>query len=212
MAIDTWAEITAARHELADQLDTLDETAWNTPSLCGAWTVKEVVGHLVMSLTTPIPKIMLSVAGNGFSFDKANDKLSRKTADEKSPAELIAALRANAGKKIKPPGMGPSAPLSDITIHSADIRRPLGLPAVVPGNRAEAILDFLAKSKAQGFVAKGRLAGLRFEATDIDWNSGTEGQLVRGPSEALILALSGRDVALDDLEGDGVVTLRSRSR
>lgn len=210
--MDTWAEITTARHELADQLETLDDKAWNTPSLCDGWTVKQVVGHLVMSLTTPIPKIMLSVAGSGFSFDKANDKLSRKTADEKSPAELIEALRTNADKKIKPPGMGPSAPLSDITIHSADIRRPLGLPALVPGNRAEAILDFLAKSKAQGFVAKGRLAGLRFEATDIDWNSGTEGQLVRGPSEALILALSGRDVALDDLEGDGVATLRSRSR
>lgn len=210
--MDTWAEIAAARHELADQLETLDDKAWNTPSLCDGWTVKQVVGHLVMSLTTPIPKIVASVVGSGFSFDKANDKLSRQTAEQKSPPELIAALRANADKRVKPPGMGPVTPLSDITIHSADIRRPLGLPALVPGNRAEAILDFLAKSKAQGFVAKGRLAGLRFEATDIDWNSGTEGQLVRGPSEALILALSGRDVGLDDLEGDGVATLRSRSR
>src|SRR4051794_840886 len=210
--MDTWAEITAARHELADQLETLDDKAWNTPSLCDKWTVKQVVGHLLMPLTTPIPKIMVAMAGSGFSFDKANDKLSRKIADAKSPPELIATLRDNAGKKFKPPGAGPEAPLTDITIHSADIRRPLGLPAVVPGNRAEAILDFLAKSKAQGFVAKGRLAGLRFEATDIDWNSGTDGQLVRGPSEALILALSGRDVALDDLEGDGVATLRTRSR
>lgn len=210
--MDTWAEISAARRELADQLETLDGDAWNTPSLCDKWTVKQVVGHVVMPLTTSIPKIMLAMVGSGFNFDKANDKLSRKIGDEKSPKELVAMLRNNADKKFTPPGAGPEAPLSDITIHSADIRRPLGLPALVPGNRAEAILDFLAKSKAQGFVAKGRLAGLRFEATDIDWNSGTEGRLVRGPSEALILALAGRDVALDDLEGDGVATLRSRSQ
>jgi uncharacterized protein (TIGR03083 family) len=98
-----------------------------------------------------------------------------------------------------------------VAIHSSDIRRPLGAPPEIPGNRAEAILDFLAKNKAQGFVAKGRLDGLRFEATDVEWNSGNEGQLVRGPAEALILAISGRKVALDDLEGEGVATLRSRS-
>jgi hypothetical protein len=71
-------------------------------------------------------------------------------------------------------------------------------------------LNFLAHGKNRGFVEKNRLAGLRFEATDIEWNSGTDGKLVRGPSESLILAMSGRDGALDDLEGDGVELLRSR--
>jgi uncharacterized protein (TIGR03083 family) len=209
--MEIWSEIAAARHELADYLDTLDDNAWKTQSLCDKWTVRQVAGHLIMPLTTPIPKIMLSMVGSGFSFDKANDKLSRRLAADKTPDALIATLRANADKKFTPPGAGPEAPLTDITVHTSDIRRPLNAPALVPGNRAEAILDFLAKSKAQGFVAKGRLEGLRFEATDLDWNSGNEGPLVRGPAEALILAMSGRNVALADLEGDGVATLRSRS-
>ncbi len=110
MAIDTWAEITAARHELADQLETLDDEAWNTPSLCDKWTVKQLVGHLVMPLTTSLPKIALAMAGSGFSFDKANDKLSRKIGDEKSPQELIAALRDKAHKKFKPRGPDPKPP------------------------------------------------------------------------------------------------------
>jgi uncharacterized protein (TIGR03083 family) len=189
----------------------LDEKAWATQSLCDKWTVRQLAGHLVMPLTTPISRIMLSMVGTGFSFDKANDKLSRKIAADKSPQELVATLRAHADSKFTPPGAGAEAPLSDVAIHSSDIRRPLGAPPLIPGNRAGAILDFLAKNKAPGFVAKGRLAGLRFEATDIDWNSGDQGQLVRGPAEALILAIAGRNVALDDLEGDGVATLRSRS-
>ncbi|MEY2431373.1 MAG: hypothetical protein QOC92_1098 [Acidimicrobiaceae bacterium] len=208
--MEIWGEITASRLELADYLDTLDDKAWETQSLCEKWTVRQLAGHLIMPLTTPIPRIMLSMVGTGFNFDKANDKLSRKLAAQKSPQELIATLRANADSKFKPPGSGPEAPLSDVAIHSSDIRRPLGAPPVIPGNRAEAILDFLTKA-GRGFVAKGRIAGLRFEATDLDWNSGNDGQVVRGPAEALILAISGRNVALDDLEGEGVTTLRSRS-
>lgn len=209
--MDVWTEIAESRRELADYLHTLEEKDWNTQSLCDGWTVKDVAGHLIMPLTTPIPKIMVSMVGSGFNFDKANDKLSRKIAAEKSPQELIATLRANADKKFKPPGGVPEMPLSDVVIHGSDIRRPLGAPHVIPGNRAEAILDFLTKTKGRGFAAKGRLAGLRFEATDLDWNSGSDGQVVRGPAEALILAITGRNVALADLEGDGVATLRSRS-
>ena len=209
--MDVWDEIAASRRELADYLDTLTDADWNTKSLCAGWTVKDVAAHLVLPLTTPVRKVVLSMVANGFSFDKANDKMSRKLAANNTPQQLVATLRAQADKKFTPPGFGPEAPLSDVTIHTSDIRRPLGATPTVPGNRAEAILDFLTKSKGQGFVAKGRTAGLRFEATDIDWNSGNEGQVVRGPSEALILALTGRNEALDELEGEGVATLRSRS-
>ncbi len=207
--MDVWAEVASARRELADYLETLDESAWNEQSLCAKWKVRDVVGHLNMPLTTPVPKIALAVATNGFNFDKANDKLSRKISASSSPADMVAVLRAKADKRIKPPGAGPEAPLTDITVHTSDIRRPLGAPPLVPGNRAEAILDFLTKTKAQGFVGKGWREGLRFEATDVEWSYG-EGAVVRGPAEALILALSGRRVALDDLEGDGVEVLRSR--
>jgi len=206
--MDVYAEIAAARRELADYLDTLDDQAWETQSLCSKWTVRDVAAHLSMPLTTSLPTVMLATART-FSFDKANDKLSRERAAKLSPKELAAALRDNAEHRFKPPFLGPEAPLTDITVHGSDIRRPLGATVPVPKERATAVLDFLMKAP-QGFVSKKRLAGLRFEATDIEWSHG-EGQLVRGPAEALIMAITGRTAALDDLEGDGVATLRART-
>jgi uncharacterized protein (TIGR03083 family) len=206
--MDVYAEIASARRELADFLDTLDDKSWETQSLCSQWTVREVVAHLSMPLTTPGRKVVMAIVANGFSFDKANDKLSRARAAKVSTKELAAALRDNAEHRFKPPFLGPEAPLTDLTVHASDIRRPLGQPASIPAPRASAVLDFLARAP-QGFVSKRRIAGLRFDTTDIDWSHG-EGQVVRGPAEALIMAITGRAVALSDLEGEGVATLRSR--
>ena len=66
----------------------------------------------------------------------------------------------------------------------------------------------------KGIVAAslGRLLkarGLRVQANDVAFARG-DGPLVSGPGEALLLALSGRVVALDELAGEGLVTLRSR--
>ena len=61
-----------------------------------------------------------------------------------------------------------------------------------------------------GFVgAKKRGSSLRLVATDLDWSHGA-GPEVRGKGEALLLALTGRPVVLDELSGDGVAVLRSR--
>ena len=54
-----------------------------------------------------------------------------------------------------------------------------------------------------------RLGERTFRATDQAWSWGTGAELA-GPSEALAMAVSGRSVALDDLEGEGVETLRAR--
>jgi uncharacterized protein (TIGR03083 family) len=201
-------EIASARRELADYLETLDDDAWNAQSLCDKWKVRDVVGHVTLPLTTPVRKIALKMATSGFNFDKANDRLSRERGSTLSREQLIQDLRDNAEHPFKPPGMGHEAPLTDITVHTSDIRRPLGAQPQLPERRAELVLDFLAKAP-KGFVAKKRVAGLRFEASDIDWSHG-DGPVVRGPAEALIMVLNGRAAALDDLEGDGVAILRSR--
>ena len=46
-------------------------------------------------------------------------------------------------------------------------------------------------------------------ATDADWRHGT-GPRVAGSLEALTMAITGRQAALDDLDGPGVATLRGR--
>jgi hypothetical protein len=51
----------------------------------------------------------------------------------------------------------------------------------------------------------------RLLAADVAWSHG-EGDLVRGPAEALALGIAGRPAAYPDLVGAGVDVLRSRDR
>ena len=57
--------------------------------------------------------------------------------------------------------------------------------------------------------SKRRIEGLALRATDTDWSHGS-GQPVEGPMLSLLLAMTGRRAAYDDLAGEGVQTLRSR--
>jgi len=57
--------------------------------------------------------------------------------------------------------------------------------------------------------AKNRIAGVALRATDTDWSHGS-GPEVSGPLLSLVMAMTGRKVALDDLEGPGLEVLRAR--
>jgi hypothetical protein len=70
------------------------------------------------------------------------------------------------------------------------------------------LLDWL-PSGVPGLVPKPRVEGLRLVATDQEWSWGA-GDRVTGRSEALAMALSGRAVALADLDGPGVEVFRRR--
>jgi uncharacterized protein (TIGR03083 family) len=195
------------RRGIADLVDTLNEQQLCTPSLVPTWTVRDVAAHLVMGFGTSLPRFMgtLLIAG---SFDKAADKLTFRMA--KRPVnELTDLLRRHAENRFTPPGAGPEAPLTDLLVHGLDFRRPLGIHREIPQDRSRPALDFLAKTPARGFVRKGWRDGLRFEATDFEWSHG-EGALVRGGSDALMLAITGRTAALEELEGPGVSILRRR--
>lgn len=201
--------VATERLALADTLAELDAGQWATPSLCDAWTVRDVAAHLTTAFTTSGPTFLVSIVQSGFNFDKANDKISRRAAEQ--PVDVILeTLRSNAEHRFTPPTMGPEAPLTDAIVHGQDIRRPLGLNRDFPADHLRRSLGFVT-GKQRGFVPKGRLGGLRFEAEDLDWSSG-EGAEVRGSGEAVLLAITGRVVALDDLEGDGVAVLRGRLR
>jgi hypothetical protein len=56
---------------------------------------------------------------------------------------------------------------------------------------------------------KRRIEGLTLQATDANWSHGT-GPKVSGPMIALVMAMTGRKAAADELSGDGVATLRER--
>ncbi|GAA3350005.1 hypothetical protein GCM10020358_74270 [Amorphoplanes nipponensis] len=128
---------------------------------------------------------------------------------ERPPGELARGLRDNAENPFRPPIVGYPGQLTDLQVHGQDMRRPLGLPHGLRLERLRVSLDFLVGGRAVGFAPRRRLAGLRFEAADLDWATGT-GPLVTGPAEALMLAMTGRGVALTELDGPGVPILRNR--
>ncbi|MEL7209518.1 MAG: hypothetical protein AAGK32_14985, partial [Actinomycetota bacterium] len=55
--------------------------------------------------------------------------------------DVIASLRANADNQWTPPRFGPEVPLSEVVVHGADIRRPLGLASTVPEETIDLALE-----------------------------------------------------------------------
>lgn len=207
--MSTLEMISGERRALADLLDTLTPEELAAPSLCGEWTVQQVAGHLLMPLMTPLPRFALALLKARGNFDRANDQASRAFA-RRPAAEIAAGLRAKADSRFHPPTFGHEAPLAELLLHGQDIRRPLGLAGQFPVDGLPIVLDMLTGSNAhRGFVPRGRLTGLRLEASDVDWTSG-EGALVRGPGASLAYAGAGRPAALDELSGPGVDVLRDR--
>ncbi|MDQ1246094.1 MAG: hypothetical protein QG597_461 [Actinomycetota bacterium] len=206
--MDLFDEIAAERLIAADLLADLTDDQLATQSLCEEWTVKEVGGHLLMPLVTPMPKLVLAMARNRMSFDRASVSLSKEVA-QRSQADLVSGLRAHAQSHFTPPGLGPEAPLTDLLVHGQDMRRPLGLQREMVPERLVVVLDFLVGG-SRGFVPASRSAGLSLRATDVPWVVEEAGPEVAGPGEAIMMALAGRTVALDDLAGAGVAVLRER--
>ncbi|MFC8851163.1 MULTISPECIES: maleylpyruvate isomerase family mycothiol-dependent enzyme [unclassified Micromonospora] len=208
MPSDLLLMIAAERRRIADLLDSLTPAQLDTPSLCGAWTVREVAGHLVSPLVASPWRVLPLVVRSGFNLHAANARLASQVA-RRPVGELAAALRTHAEHPFRPPVVGYLGQLTDVQVHGQDIRRPLGLPVDLDPHRLRTSLDFLAGGRAVGFVDRRRAAGLRFEATDLGWAAG-EGPVVRGTGEALLLTLTGRRVALPELAGAGAAVLTGR--
>lgn len=196
------------RRRLADLVESLNAEQLRTRSLCEAWSVKEVVGHLVATVASSRVSVLLLLVRSGFNIHVANARLAALMAEH--PAhELATMLRAHAENPFCPPVVGYRGQLTELQIHGQDIRRPLGIPHELRSDRLHVSLDFLVGGRALGFVPKSRPAGLRFEATDLEWSWGS-GPLIRGTAEAVMLALTGRRTALADLSGAGTSALDRR--
>jgi uncharacterized protein (TIGR03083 family) len=206
--MDMFEAIADERRGLATFFSSLTDAQADAPSLIPTWKVRDVAGHLVLPLEVGLPRVLLAVIASGFRFERAIDKLAWKLG-RRPIAQLAAALGDKADHRFTPPGMGPEAVLADVIVHGLDVRWPLGVERPIPSERALAVLRYLAGPGGRGVALPKWVAGLRFEADDLDWSSGA-GALVRGPAEAIMLAMSGRREALGKLGGDGVALLGSR--
>ena len=68
--VDIWATIHAERKALAADLEGLSEEQWATPSLCGDWTVRDVVAHMTSTAKTGAPQFFTGLIGSGFKFNR----------------------------------------------------------------------------------------------------------------------------------------------
>jgi uncharacterized protein (TIGR03083 family) len=216
----------AERADFREFVATLTSEEWAAPSLCAGWTVRDVVVHLTGTTTTSVRMMLRNGPGMVTNFrgviDRGNADRISESADL-SREEVLAAYDASM-RVERPydrlddmPWFGkiyiqytPVQALADTVIHHQDIRRPLGYPRAIPPERIEASLQRVIASRWV-FGGSGRAKGLRLEAHDVDFAHG-KGPRVGGTGEALLLALSGRPAALDDLDGDGLATLRARVR
>jgi hypothetical protein len=71
------------------------------------------------------------------------------------------------------------------------------------------VLDFLTGPTQLGFFSRRRLRGIALHDEDTGRTWG-DGESIRGPGVALMLAACGRTVAFDRLAGPGLSVLQSR--
>jgi uncharacterized protein (TIGR03083 family) len=194
------------RGDLADYLDTLTAGEWERPSLCRGWSVRDVAGHVTSYDIQSWPALLALFARSGFSLGRGNQARLEESRRLRTD-ELTARLRAHAVPRGVPALFGCAVALTDGLIHQQDIRRALGHPRHVPSERLAAALGFAPRARA--LPAPANLRGIRAVATDLEWSHGT-GPEIRGPAEALLVALAGRPQALGELEGPGLGILRAR--
>ncbi|MCO1661109.1 maleylpyruvate isomerase family mycothiol-dependent enzyme [Pseudonocardia humida] len=205
-----WATIAHQRRELADLLDDLTDDEWEQPSLCAQWRVRDVVAHLVLTPQPPSPARLLAgavrVRGD---FDRLNRDLAVTHATA-TPAHLVAQLREHTGSRRRPVVTTYRNLHFDVLVHVQDIAVPLGRSLPMPVDAARAGVERV-WTMGWPFHARRTLADLRLAATDTDWAVG-DGLEVHGPTEALLLLVTGRTAAaLPRLSGPGVARLVIRT-
>ena len=204
---DIWPTVHAERKALSADLRTVGQDRWVTESLCAGWSVRDVLAHMTAAALMTPPSFFARLAASGFSFNSVQDKgiAAQKGA---SPADTLARFDAVLTSVKHPPGPADTM-LGETIIHSEDIRRSFGISHAYPVQAVVQAADFFKGSNLL-IGTKNRIAGLRLRATDAEWSHG-DGPEVSGPILSLVMAMTGRKAPVDDLTGDGVATLRSRS-
>lgn len=202
---DVMSMATRERDDFAAFLETLTPQQWEARTLCGSWTVREVVAHVISYEELGWAGTVKRFARGRFRLSRANEIGIREYS--RSPQELLDLLRAHHRPKGLTAVRGGMIALLDATIHHQDIRRPLGLPREIPRDRLRAALRLALTAPPIG--APKRARGLALVATDVGWSRGS-GPEVAGPGEALLMALAGRGCALDELTGPGRAVLAER--
>ncbi|MCV7255725.1 MULTISPECIES: maleylpyruvate isomerase family mycothiol-dependent enzyme [Mycobacteriaceae] len=182
---------------------------WAAPSLCAAWSNRDVLAHLVVGYGCTVGGFAAELLRRR-SFDPANTALAVRLSVRRSPQQLLDDL---ARLIAVPTGTGRAFPrrllLGDHVTHELDIVYALGREPQIPADILAAVLDTQVTLPNPFVPAYRHSRGLRLEATDADWTYG-HGPAVSGRAAELVSVLGNRPRMLGALSGDGVVILEAR--
>jgi uncharacterized protein (TIGR03083 family) len=209
-AEECWQVVAAERRSLATLLDDLPAEAWETPSLCAGWRVRDVAAHLTLG-ASPLswPARLAWGVRTAGRFHRLNHDVA--VAYAARPTALIAAdLREHASSRRLPVPLVTNhlTTLVDVLVHGQDIAIPLALHRDMPAAAARAAAG---KVWTMGwpYWARRRLRGVSLRATDIDCAFGS-GPRIEGPIAAILLLLAGRPAAVRSLAGPGLEIVADR--
>lgn len=201
-----WALVHAERAAFAEDLAGLSTEQWHQRTLCGQWDVEQVVAHLSAAASLNQWQWIRSMIGARFRSDVHNQRRLQEHLGA-SPAETLDRFRAVVNSTIAPTSDTP-AYLGEVIVHAQDVRHALGLARTPSLEALTPVADFYAR---RNFAVPSltRAADLTLVADDGPFTAGS-GPRVTGSTLALVMTMAGRVPYLEDLQGPGVPTLRSR--
>ena len=155
--MEIWPVIHDERKALAADLKGRTGEEWATPSLCGQWTVRDVLAHMTSAASLTPPAFFAKMIGSGFSFDKV--QASGVAANRgSSPADTMTRFEAVLTSVKHPPGPADTW-LGETIVHAEDIRRPLGIEHQYPTEAVVQVASFYQGSNLL-IGSKKRIEGL----------------------------------------------------
>ena len=205
--------IRAERHALIELLEALPPGRWSTPSLCAGWTVQDVAAHLAWQPVQGLPAATASLVRHRLQVNRMIAGNAVRWSQRGRDA-ILAQLREDARRDVKPLGVPRASALADAVVHSLDVARPLGLPRAVHQPAFRRTAGFLLSSRWPLWVPLGgspgsRVSGVRLVAEAAGWSHGS-GPDVRASPETVLLLLAGRPVEPAELAGPGAPAVLGR--
>jgi uncharacterized protein (TIGR03083 family) len=214
------------RERIIGFLEGIDAGAWEKPSLCEGWTVREVAAHLAGNMADVVAGRLEGAGSEAYNQRQVDERAGKSTAEileewkqDGARFEAFAAQMTPEVWDTSLPGdisifgtigIGIHRLLEDLWVHAQDIRIPLGQqPEPGPGRDAalETIAQALPKRCPERAPSVGTvtLAAGPFVET-VRAGEGTVDVRVEGDPTALVLAGTGR-ISLDEAAADGRLTV-----
>jgi uncharacterized protein (TIGR03083 family) len=185
-----WHHIDTERARLAEILGALPDEAWQQPSLCRGWCVRDVGAHLTFAHAR-MRDVAWPALRTGFRYNAMIGYAAVHS--PLTPRQIVDRLRSFVGSRRRAPFVSELEPLLDVLVHTQDVCLPLGIRHAMPVDAAAAAADRVLSLRGPMRLWKPP-SGVRLVATDVAWSYG-DGTLVEAPIQTHLLHLTGRQGA-----------------